>query len=168
MKQKLTNQQIENAFLALSNWQIPSVVSYQARLRLIRNHRKLTTAFNDKEQDRIHLAHTHVKDGSKAPPPGGQTILTPDEHVKFQPEYRKLMLEEHEIEIHPLELFSSREQQTPLDKDHAVDISTLQDEGFDMQTNIISALLDVVFFEPGHKLIKQALTESGKNGEIKV
>lgn len=160
---QLTNTNIENSFAGLSNWKIPSSIPYKPRMRLIRNHRKLTASFNEKEQFRIGLAHTHVKDGSQKPDKDSVgVVLTPDEHLKFQPEYIKLMSEVHDVDIHPQEIYSSREGHKPIDPDFAIDLDKLEAEGKEIPTNVMTALLDVILFDPGDPVIREAMNGKPK------
>jgi hypothetical protein len=156
MKFTLTNQQIENAFLALQNWN-PPVIPYKAKIQLARNHRKLAAAFNDKEQERLRLVHSHVKDGSKKPEAAG-VQLTPDEWLRFQPEYKRLMAETQDVEIQPQEIYRSDETD-PLDPESAIDLTPPEKEEIELPNNVGCALIDVVLFEHGDPILEQALAE---------
>ena len=86
---ELTNQQIEDAVQALRVFN-PKVET-KCKLRLSRNLRKLTSAWKEKEFDRISLLWTNVTDQTKRPENEERLALTPTEQLKYNKEYRELM-----------------------------------------------------------------------------
>ncbi len=137
---KLTNQQIEDACMALEVFN--PAVSLKCKLRLSRNLRKLTTARQDKEHDRLRLCYANVADKTKVPQQGQQVILSAEEQLKFQPEYQKLMQEEVEVEVHPIKLWDASESPGALPgaDECAIDISTTP-----IPNEVLSRLIDIVF-----------------------
>lgn len=144
---KLTIQQVNDAVRALLNFN-PRTINFKTKIRLNRNLRKLNTAMQDSEHDRVRLVNSFVVDQAKIIKTEGaqSSILTPAEEQKCQPELKKFMAESVDVDIHPIEIYSSNDNQEPTDKIHNIDIS---DEAIQPVLNnaILSSLLDVVFIE---------------------
>lgn len=137
---KLTNQQVEDAAIALE--QFNPAVNLETKLRLARNLRKLTQKRQDKEHDRVRLAYSVISDKTKRPEnPNQQLILTAEEQIRLQPEFRALMEEEVEVEIHPVHLVDSEVGQQPTDK-WFIDVSKCP-----IRNEILAPLTDIVFIE---------------------
>lgn len=149
MSPELTNQQIEDAVLALEVFN-PSV-SLRCKLRLSRNLRHLNAARHAKEHDRTRLVYSAITDKTKKPEQNqqGGVVLTPEEQLRFNPEYRALMDEKQKVEVHPVEIYDSEVGQSPLDPEHSIDISKTK-----VPNDVLSRLIDVVLFEHGDERLK--------------
>lgn len=139
---ELTNQQIENAALALEIFN-PSV-SLKTKLRLARNLRKLTIARQDKEFDRTRLVYSAMGDKTKKPEldTKGSIQLTAEEQLRFNPELEALMQIKQNVEIHPIELYDSSVGQKPTDEAHSIDLAKVP-----IENDVLSRLIDIVFVE---------------------
>jgi hypothetical protein len=82
-----------------------------------------------------------VKDKTVRPDNEQGVKLSVEEHLEFAPKYQKLMETEVEVDIHPIELFDSSEEQKPKDPDHAIDVSKVQ-----AHNQLLGPLIDVVLF----------------------
>lgn len=133
---KLTNQQITDARAALEVFN--PKVDLKTKLRLSRNLRKLTSAWQDLEHDRTRLIYSHVQDKSKKVDP--QTALNAQEYETFQTEYQKLLAEEVEVEIHEIYIFDSETQAVP--GDVAIDLHKTA-----IENGILARLIDIVLIE---------------------
>lgn len=152
MIQELTNQQIEDAVLALELFN--PAVSLKTKLRLSRNLRKLTAARHEKEHDRTRLVYSAITDKSKKPEQNqqGGVVLTPEEQLRFNPEYRALMSITQKVEIHPIELYDSSIEQEPIDPDHAINVHDVP-----IPNDVLCRLLDIVLFEHGDNRVVESL-----------
>lgn len=143
----ITIQQVNDSVRALLNFN-PKNINYKTKLRLNRNLRKLNSAMQDSEHDRVRLVNSFVADQTKIvkTESSQSSILTPAEEQKCQPELKKFMAENVDVDIHPIEIYSSEDDQTPTDLVHNIDIS---DEEIQKVLNnaILSSLLDIVFIE---------------------
>lgn len=133
---KLTNQQIEDAVLALEQFNPP--VHLRAKLRLSRNLRALDAARKDKEHDRIRMAHAVVKDKERKAE-GGQVGLTVGEAEILQGEYQELMATAVDVEIHPIEIYDSTAGPQPKDPSIAIDAATIP-----IDNRVLSALWGIL------------------------
>lgn len=132
---KLTNRQIEQAFEALR--QFHPAVSLRVDLRLTRNLRRIESAWQEKEADRVALIHAVIKDKNRTQDSPNGFKLTVAEAEAFREEYDKLMKEEVEVDVQPLELVDGTE--TKIVPDMSIDRSKIE-----IPRVIQSALLDIV------------------------
>lgn len=137
---RLTNQQIDDAILALEAFN--PACHFRTKMRLNRNLRKLLSARQDKEHDRIRLTYSVVKDKSRKSEANGSIQLTAEEAVEAQDAYKRLMKTEVEVEIHPVEIYDGEAGQKPKDPELAIDLSKVP-----LDNRILTSLLDVVFGE---------------------
>lgn len=144
---QLTNQQIADAVVALEQFNPPC--SFKAKMRLNRNLRKLRSKQQDSEHDRLRLVYSNVTDKNQRPAPGQQITLSPEEHLRFMPEFEKLMDAKVDVEIHAIEIFDGSAGEKPAfnDPDSAIDTSVVE-----LPNHILNRLIDVVFVEPGQTL----------------
>ena len=124
---KLTNQQIEDAILALDQFNPP--VHLRAKMRLSRNLRMLDAARKDKEHDRIRLVHSVVRDKTRKVDAGSSVPLTVEEAEELQAQYKVLMGLTVEVDIHPVEIYDSSDGPQPKDPQIAIDASVIPIEG---------------------------------------
>lgn len=135
---KLTNKQIEDAMVALE--QFNPAVSLKLKLRLSRNLRKLRQAHSEKEQDRIALMHGVVKDKNRQAV-NGQIPLTAEEMGEFSKAYRGLMTESQEVEVHQVQIADS----TELDANTRLSDDALDAHKIPVPNAVLEALIDVIF-----------------------
>jgi hypothetical protein len=135
----ITNQQVEDAIAALEAFN--PAINFRAKLRLNRNLRQLTQARQNKEHDRIRLAHSVVKDKTKKMEAGSVT-LTNEEAAELQAEYKTLMQTQVEVDLRPLTIYDGRDSKAPKDLDFAIDASVIA-----LDNRVLSSLLDVVLVE---------------------
>ena len=137
---KLTHHQIDDLVAALTRFN-PKDAHIRTTIRLNRNLRKLKSAWDDLQHDRIRLAASVVIDQSKTNQ-NGQLLLNAAEQQKFEEKWAALLKESQEVEIHPIEIFSSKNGEKPKDAQHAIDLDEVKPE-----PAVLSVLLDVVLVE---------------------
>ena len=137
---KLTNSQIEDAVRVLSAFN-PKEVPLKTTLRLSRNLRKLKTAWDDFQHDRIRLAASVVTDQSRVSM-DGKLNLTAAEQQKFEEKFKELIAQSQEIELRTLEFYDGASSPKPMDSDHAIDCSKTH-----VDPVTLSTLIDVVLVE---------------------
>lgn len=123
---------------ALERWN--PACSFKTKIRLSRNLRMLQQAFRDKEQDRLRLMNSVVADRTKTQSAEGTIPLNLDEMAKLQEEYRALMGNQVDVDIHPVPLFDSSDETSGQKSDPGIDLSTIA-----IPNDVLTALLDVVF-----------------------
>lgn len=140
---KLTNQQVENAVNALT--QFNPACNLKTKLRLSRNLRKLVQALQDKEHDKQRLLCAAVRDKARLQTANGSVPLNAEEMQQFQKEHEQLMQEAVEVELQPIALYDSKvepHEKGPKDLTHAIDVSEVA-----VPNSVLMALVDVVFVE---------------------
>lgn len=137
----ITNEQVEQAIHALNEWN--PEVSFEVKLRLNRNLRKLSGLQSDKRTEHTKLIYSVVKDKDARKIEGHQgIILNVEEAERLQPQVAKLMSAAVEADVHPIEIYDSTESDSkPANPKFAVDLATVA-----VPNHILSALLDVVLF----------------------
>lgn len=139
---QLTNEQVENAVVALEAFN--PAVEAKTKYRLSRNLRKLTKVRQDKEFDRVRFCYAAMKDKTKQPTnPQQPVILTPEEQLTFQADYRKLLATEVEVELQPVYLYDGTAGQAVPEGECAIDISKVP-----IPNGVLQHLIDVVLIEP--------------------
>jgi hypothetical protein len=149
---KLTYKTIVEAVQALNSFN--PQIAWKTNLRLDRNLRKLDSAANEFQFLRNRIQWQCKKDKSKpANRSDGSAELTPEEHLEFSEKLEKLFAESAEVDIHPIELINSEQNQAPTDPEFFVDESANP-----MPRSIRATLREVIFTEWAGKV----------NGEHKV
>ena len=140
---RLSNQRIEDASLALENFRPDCEL--RIILRLNRNLRALRAARDAKEHDRVRIAYGAVKDRTKLHEPGAPLNLTPDEAADLQSKYQELMATEVEVDLLPVYVIDGLH-----DKHYSKEVEAFALDicGNPIETPVLTALLDVVLFEP--------------------
>lgn len=138
---ELTNHQIDSALSALTRFNPDIEVPLKVELKLCRNHRKLKNAWDDVQHDRIRLAASVVADQSKVNP-NGNLALSAAEQQKFEEKWEGLLQERQDVDVHPLELYSSKDGERPKDPPNSIDRSKIK-----IDNAALASLIDIVFIE---------------------